>query len=79
VTAKTRDGQPIAGAKVVVSAGGGMFRPSRQTRMEGATDAYGVFRTEWLCTACAPAYRLEVDVAAADFPPQKTTIDVTVR
>lgn len=69
----------MGGAKVVLSAGGGSFPRTGQTRIEGLTDANGGFRTEWLCKPCAAAYQIDVEVTAAQFPTGKTTVDVKTR
>jgi hypothetical protein len=79
ITARTRDKQPISGAKVVLSAGGGTFAQVGQTRIEGVTDANGVFRTEWLCKPCAPAYGISVEVTGPQSRPVTTTVEVKTR
>lgn len=79
VTAKTRDGKPIAGAKVVVAAGGGTFRTTGRLQAEGQTDVNGTFTTYWLCQTCAPTYQLTADVTAPGLPTATTSVDVTIR
>jgi hypothetical protein len=79
VKVATRNGQPIAGAKVMLTTGGGLFLRTGQPRDEGATDASGFFRAQWLCKECAPAYRISVGVTATDVPAGKATIDVKTR
>jgi hypothetical protein len=72
-------GQPIAGATVMLTAGGGLFPRTGQPRDEGVTDASGFFRAQWLCKECAPAYQISVGVTATDFPAGKATIAVKTR
>jgi hypothetical protein len=79
VTVKTQDGRSIGGAKVILSAGGGTFSRAAQARIEGSTDANGVFRTEWLCRPCAAAYRIDVEVTAPQLPLGRTTVDIKTR
>jgi hypothetical protein len=79
VSVATREGQPIAGAKVVLSVGGGLFARNGQMRDEGVTDASGAFRTQWLCKQCAPAYQIAIDVTATNFAAGKATVDVKTR
>ena len=79
VKVATRDGQPIAGAKVMLTAGGGLFPRTGQPRDEGVTDASGFVRAQWLCKECAPAYQISVGVTATDFPVGKATIAVKTR
>ena len=79
VSVATREGQPIAGAKVVLSVGGGLFVRTGNMRDEGITDASGAFRTQWQCKPCAPAYQITIDVTATNFPAGKATVDVKTR
>jgi hypothetical protein len=78
-TVRTADGKPVSGAKVVLSAGGGTFSRSGQPRIDGATDASGVFRTAWMCRPCAAAYRITVEVAAPSFQPRTVFVDIKTR
>ncbi len=77
VTAVTQDGQPVPGATVTVSAGGGAFRESRSTQVGGVTDARGFFQTSWMCQPCAPAYGIGVEISKDGLAAGKA--DVTVK
>jgi hypothetical protein len=59
---------PIAGANVVVSAGGGVFLSSGSTTATGTTDASGSFRTTWrMPDPAAQGYGLGVTVSKPGF------------
>ena len=79
VTVKAPDGQPIGGADVALSAGGGGFAGSGQSRIEGRTDIDGVFRAEWQCQPCASGYQIAIEVSGARLSPQKTTLGIKTR
>jgi hypothetical protein len=79
VTVTLQDGAPVPGAAVTVAAGGGSFRGSKETRVQGVTDANGVFRTAWLCTQCAPAYGIDVSATAEGLPTAQTSLTVRIR
>jgi hypothetical protein len=76
----TAAGQPIGGAKVVLSSVGGTFPRSGRTRLEGQTDASGAFRAEWRCQPCiAVGYQIDVEVFPAGTAPVKTSVAVRTR
>jgi hypothetical protein len=80
VTVRNASGRPISGAKVVLTTDGGTFTGAGQPRViDGVTSAEGVFRAEWRCQPCAPAYQFGVEVSAAGLPSQKTTLGVKTR
>jgi hypothetical protein len=80
ITVRNASGRPVSGAKVVVSADGGTFTGAGQPRViDGVTSAEGIFRAEWRCQPCAPAYQIGVEVSGAGLRPQKTTIGVKSR
>ena len=80
VTVRSAAGQPLGGAKVVLSADGGTFTGAGQPRLiDGVTTADGVFRAEWRCQPCAPTYQIGVEVSGAGLQSQKTTIGVKTR
>ena len=79
VRVKAPDGQPIGGADVVLSAGGGSFARSGQSRIEGRTDIDGMFRTEWQCQPCAPGYQIAIEISGARLSPQKTILGIKTR
>jgi hypothetical protein len=74
----TQDGQPLPAAQVRVTAGGGVFRGSKSTQVEGATDANGVFETSWSCQPCAPAYGISLE-AWKDGLAAKTDLTVKIQ
>ena len=80
VTVRNASGRPVSGAKVVVSADGGTFTGAGQPRViDGVTSAEGIFRAEWRCQPCAPAYQIGVEVSGAGLQSQKTTLGVKTR
>jgi hypothetical protein len=81
VTVRSALGRPVSGAKVVVSADGGTFTGAGQPRViDGVTSAEGIFRTEWRCQPCAPAYQFGIEVSGAGLlQSQKTTLGVKTR
>jgi hypothetical protein len=80
VTVRNAAGQPVGGAKVVLSAEGGSFSGARQPgRVDGVTSTDGVFRAEWRCQPCAPAYQIAIEVSGAALPTQRTTVGVKTR
>ena len=79
VRVKAPDGQPIGGADVALSAGGGSFARSGQSRIEGRTDIDGMFRTEWQCQPCAPGYQIAIEISGARLSPQKTILGIKTR
>jgi hypothetical protein len=79
VTVKAPDGQPIGGADVALSAGGGGFAGSGRPRIEGRTDIDGVFRAEWQCQPCASGYQIAIEVSGARLLPQKTILGIKTR
>jgi hypothetical protein len=78
-TVRTADGKPISAAKVVLSTGGGTFSRTGQTRIDGATDSNGVFRTTWMCGPCAAAHRITVEVVAPSLQPRTVFVDIKTR
>lgn len=78
VTATTHDGKPLSGAKVTLSADGGVFRATRKTQSEGSTDARGAFQDAWACKPCASAHRISVEVSKAGFSTGKADVDVKI-
>jgi len=80
VTVRNASGRPVSGAKVVVSADGGTFTGAGQPRfIDGVTSAEGIFRAEWRCQPCAPAYQFGVEVSGTGLQSQKTTLGVKTR
>ena len=80
VTVRNASGRPLSGAKVVVSADGGTFTGAGQPRViDGVTSAEGIFRAEWRCQPCAPAYQIGVEVSGVGLQSQKTTLGVKTR
>ncbi len=79
VVAATREGSPIPDAQVTISAGGGVFRGTRETRLTGATNAQGVFQAHWTCKPCARAYGIGIEVSKAGFATATTTVDVKIQ
>ena len=80
VTVRNASGRPVSGAKVVVSADGGTFTGAGQPRViDGVTSAEGIFRAEWRCQPCAPAYQIGVEVSGTGLQSQKTTLGVKTR
>jgi hypothetical protein len=79
VTVKALDGQPIGGADVILSAGGGSFAGSGRPRIEGRTDIDGVFRAEWQCQPCASGYQIAIEVTGARLSPHKTILGIRTR
>ena len=80
VTVRNASGRPVSGAKVVVSADGGTFTGAGQPRViDGVTSAEGIFRAEWRCQPCAPAYQFGVEVSGTGLQSQKTTLGVKTR
>ena len=80
VTVRNASGRPVRGAKVVVSADGGTFTGAGQPRViDGVTSAEGIFRAEWRCQPCAPAYQFGVEVIGTGLQSQKTTLGVKTR
>jgi hypothetical protein len=80
VTVRNASGRPVSGAKVVLSADGGTFTGAGQPRViDGVTSAEGLFRAEWRCQPCAPAYQFGVEVGGAGLQSQKTTLGVKTR
>ncbi len=67
VEAFSEQGDPIPGAYVKISAGGGFFIDSNNTTVEGNTEADGAFETPWKCIECAPAYVFAVEVNKPGF------------
>ncbi len=45
--------EPIVGATVTLSAGGGQFWRAGKTKIQGKTDPKGMFVSSWFCRACA--------------------------
>jgi len=73
-------GQPVGGARVVLSADGGSFSGAKRPSVaEGVSSPDGLFRAEWRCQPCAAAYQIAVEVSGAGLPPQKTTVGVKIR
>lgn len=60
-------GNPVAGARVEVAAGGGRFSETGGTRVGGMTDVKGAFRTSWKCHPCAHAYVLGVKASKTGY------------
>jgi hypothetical protein len=54
------EGNPVAGARVDIVAGGGTFSGTRGSRVTGVTDEQGAYKTGWQCRQCAPAYTFDV-------------------
>jgi hypothetical protein len=80
VTVRNASGRPVSGAKVVLSADGGTFTGAGQPRViDGVTSAEGLFRAEWRCQPCAPAYQFGVEVGGVGLQSQKTTLGVKTR
>ena len=49
-------GNPVSGAVVTLSSGGGKFKTTGTSTVSGPTDVSGLFRAKWSCTQCAPSY-----------------------
>ena len=80
VTVRNTAGQPVGGARVALSAGGGSFTGAKQPALAGGvTSADGVFRAEWRCQPCASSYQIRVEVNGAGLPSQSTTVGVKIR
>lgn len=80
VTVRNAAGQPVGGARVVLSADGGSFSGAKRPSVaEGVSSPDGLFRAEWRCQPCAAAYQIAVEVSGAGLPPQKTTVGVKIR
>ncbi len=79
VEAFSDQGDPIPGAHVIISAGGGFFIDSNNTTVEGNTEADGAFETPWKCIQCAPAYVFAIEVNKPGFKDWKgeTRVEIT--
>lgn len=79
VEAFSDTGNPIPGAHVKISAGGGFFIDSNNRFVEGHTEANGVFETPWKCIQCAPAYVFDIEVNKPGFHGWKgeTKVEIT--
>jgi hypothetical protein len=71
--------EPLSDAAVKVSAGGGLFRETGRTEVNGSTDAKGQFSATWACTSCAPAYVLDIEVTRAGYQAATAQVTVNVR
>jgi len=49
-------GNPVSGAVVTLTSGGGKFKTTGASTVSGPTDVSGLFRAKWSCTQCAPSY-----------------------
>lgn len=77
VEAVSREGKPISGVEVKVTAGGGAFS-NGQTEVGGRTDSRGVFQTAWFCRPCAPAYVLSVEAAKTGYQSGSAQVRVEI-
>jgi hypothetical protein len=79
VEAFSDQGDPIPGAYVKISVGGGFFIDSNNPTVEGNTGDDGVFETPWKCIQCAPAYVFAVEVNKPGFKGWKgeTRVEIT--
>jgi uncharacterized GH25 family protein len=74
-------GNPLPGAHVEVSAGGGVFLDSGSTVVGGQTEGNGMFITPWKCDQCASAYVFNIEVNKPGFQGWKgeATIHITTQ
>ncbi|UCH92244.1 MAG: hypothetical protein JSV88_18365 [Candidatus Aminicenantes bacterium] len=79
VEALSDRGDPIPGAHVKISAGGGIFLHSKGLVMEGHTDANGMFAAPWKCMQCAPAYVFDIEVTKPGFEKGKAGVKVNIK
>jgi uncharacterized GH25 family protein len=79
VEAFTNQGNPIPGAHVKFSAGGGFFIGSNNRFIEGHTGSNGIFEAPWKCIQCAPAYIFDIEVNKPGFKGWKgeTKVEIT--
>lgn len=79
VEAFSDQGDPIPGAYVKISVGGGFFIDSNNTTIEGNTGGDGVFETPWKCIQCAAAYVFDIEVNKPGFKGWKgeTRVEIT--
>jgi hypothetical protein len=79
VEAFSNQGDPIPGAHVKISAGGGVFLDSAGLVVEGQTDINGVYVTPWKCMQCAPAYVFSIEVTKPGFDKGKSEATVNIK
>jgi hypothetical protein len=89
VTVEDESGDPVSGASVVVSAGGGKFLGLRENydpqatlqspyRATGITDRNGQFTTGWVCNPCAARYGMTVEASKSGFVTAQTDVTVAI-
>lgn len=79
VEAFSDQGDPIPGAHVKISAGGGVFLNSNGLIVEGQTDFNGLFIAPWRCLQCAPAYVFDIEVNKPGFEQGKAEARVNIQ
>ena len=67
VLALDADGSPVSGVKVTIRSGGGEFRGTGRTSIDGVTDSAGRFTAAWFCTSCASSYLLGVEAEKSGY------------
>ena len=60
-------GNPLPGAHIEISAGGGVFLDSGSTVVGGQTGGDGMYATPWKCDQCASAYVFNITVNKPGF------------
>lgn len=70
---------PVAGASILVSAGGGKFIASGKTKLKGKTDGKGYFEGLWYCKPCAGGYQLSVEASKHGYKSTKSSLSVKIQ
>lgn len=78
-----RSGEPVEGAKVRVSAGGGYFAATGVTNANGLTDAQGLYRTIWHTYEARVytgnmSYALRIEASKEGFEKSETELTVPI-
>ncbi|MCC6368318.1 MAG: TIR domain-containing protein [Bryobacterales bacterium] len=79
ISVRVFDGsEPVSGATVTISAGGGAFR-GNGTEVTGETNSRGQYVAVWSCAACASAYEMTVRVKKRGYAPASARATVRVQ
>lgn len=69
----------VAGASILVSAGGGKFIASGNTKLKGKTNDKGYFDGFWYCKPCASGYRFSVKASKHGYQDAKSGLTVKIQ
>lgn len=79
VRAVSDQGNPIPGADVKLSAGGGVFDQSKDRFVSGKTDNAGFFETHWHCVKCGSSYGIDVEVTKPGYQTGTTQLTINIK